>query len=529
MKRILSLSSSHTHVPFLIAAAAYAAVTAAILLASLHAADGHFIYPLDDTYINMAMAKNFASHGVWGISPYQFSSSTSSPLYVLVLSTIYRFVGPSQYVPLVLACGFGLASIYVAAQIVSDYLSKTWQQTVILVVAILLTPLFVLGVLGMEHSLHLLLTLLFLQRFEREGESPWVIAAITALMVAARYEGLFMAAVAFAIFAAQRKWSRAAIIAVAAWVPVCGYALFSISHGGYWLPNSVAIKGLRTHGLSMRGQILNRLAITVTNSILGIHLLLLLTGIVITAFALRKIQPRLAIMLCLVAGAGYLHLVMADIGWVFRYEDYLIAAGILAVGCALPSFPQFSRVAAISASFLFFCAAAFLMGRALTAGVSLPQYSRAIYLQQWQMAGFLHAYYPQAAVAANDIGAINFRNNLHCIDLVGLANSDIFAARRTGSYSTQFLDRETASHDVKVAMIYDSWFSPQSKVLFSGPAVPASWIRVGRWRIPQQQQLGSDTVSFYALTPDQVSLLAAHFHEFKSVLPSEVTATSGSM
>jgi hypothetical protein len=54
------------HLSFLISSAIYACVTVAILIASYHLSSGHFIYALDDTYINMAMAKNFALHGVWG-------------------------------------------------------------------------------------------------------------------------------------------------------------------------------------------------------------------------------------------------------------------------------------------------------------------------------------------------------------------------------------------------------------------------------------------------------------------------------
>ena len=39
----------------------------------------NYIYPLDDTYIHMAIAKNFADFNCWGIDKYKFSSTTSSP------------------------------------------------------------------------------------------------------------------------------------------------------------------------------------------------------------------------------------------------------------------------------------------------------------------------------------------------------------------------------------------------------------------------------------------------------------------
>jgi hypothetical protein len=521
MLAYFKLDARRSHLPFLIAAAAYLAATTLILLASLHATGGHFIYALDDTYINMAMAKNFALHGVWGVTPYEFSSSTSSPFYVLLLSAVYWFTGPLQYAPLVLSWIFGLASIYVAAQIVADYLTDAWQAT-ILVAMVMVTPLFAIGTLGMEHSLHLFLTLLFLQAFDKDAGSSWTIAVITSLMVATRYEGMFMAAVAVLIWIAQRKWSRAAIVAAAAWLPVCVYTLFSVAHGGYWLPNSVAIKGLQAHGFSS-GRLLLVFMTVLSNSLRGFHLFLLLAGIAVAAVSLRHSHPRVARMLALVAGTGCLHLIAADVGWAFRYEDYLIGAGVIAAACAFPALRRSSKMAVLSAECLFLCAAVCLVGRTLQAATLFPQYSRRIYLQQWQMAAFLKTYYPRQAIAANDIGAINFRGDFHCLDMIGLASADVFAARRSGSYSTQFLDKETRSDGTKIAVIYDSWFSVHPKGLISGPPVPASWTRVRRWRVPPIEQLGEDTISFYALDPAEARHLSAHLDAFESTLPSGVT------
>ena len=162
------------------------------------------------------------------------------------------------------------------------------------------------------------------------------------------------------------------------------------------------------------------------------------------------------------------------------------------------------------------------MGRALLAATSLPGYPRALYSQHGQMARFLTAYYPGATIAINDIGLINFTTNFHCTDLWGLANSDVFAARRAGTYSTDFLSEETAQRGVEIAVIYDAWFSNNTKTITPGPAIPASWIRVRRWRAPQLEQLGDRTVSFYALTPGEAVRLKTHLEAFEKSLPSDV-------
>ena len=61
---------------------------------------GHFVYPLDDTYIAMAMAKNFAAHAVWGVTPYEFTSAASTPLYVLLLAAGNGITGRLVWLPL---------------------------------------------------------------------------------------------------------------------------------------------------------------------------------------------------------------------------------------------------------------------------------------------------------------------------------------------------------------------------------------------------------------------------------------------
>ena len=57
--------------------------------------NGQFVFPLDDTYITMALAKNFALHGSWSISNGTFQSATSTPAFLLLLSGLYRLTGPT--------------------------------------------------------------------------------------------------------------------------------------------------------------------------------------------------------------------------------------------------------------------------------------------------------------------------------------------------------------------------------------------------------------------------------------------------
>ncbi len=467
------------------------------------------------------MAKNVAMHGIWGVSQYEFSSSTSTPLFVLMLSIVYRIFGVSEVAPLVLSWAFGLASIYVASRILAPYIDQKWSLAV-LVGIVLFTPLFVIGIIGMEHSLQVLLTLLFMQWFQN-SDRQWLIASTTAFMVGTRYEGLFLAAAGVVVLLVMRRVVRATVIAVSAVAPVAIYALFSLSQGGEILPNTLILKGVRLRHLTLMARLLGMFRRAVYNSYYAPYLLFSLLAVGVMAVLLCKYDRRLAGLGALVVGSSSLHLLSADIGWCFRYEDYLIAAAIIAAACMFPALQARSRNGARTAIILFFCSGAFLMARSLAAALLLPRYSRAIFLQQYQTAGFLHSYYTEATVAANDIGLINFRNDLHCVDLVGLASREIFIAKQDGTYSTHTMNQVVSMYGVDIAVIYDSWFGPDSKEFFRGPATPATWIRVERWKVPERLQLGSDTVSFYAVKPDQADILRARLKEYEeSRLPPGV-------
>ena len=70
-----------------------------------------------------------------------------------------------KLLPFLLSGAFGLASIYVACGMLGSYIAEKWN-TAVLVGTVLFTPLFVIGMIGMEHSLQVLLTLLFMQLFQ---------------------------------------------------------------------------------------------------------------------------------------------------------------------------------------------------------------------------------------------------------------------------------------------------------------------------------------------------------------------------
>ena len=182
-------------VPWWLVIGLFAFLCIGLYLSMTQFTKGRFIYPLDDTYIEMATAKNLVLHGTWGVTRHEFTSSASSPLYIVLLAAGYLVAGPNEWWPLVLASFFGGVSLLVARRVLRG--ASLPIQIAALSGIALLVPLHVMAVTGMEHSLHIALALLFLHLSAKliagERQLDWMLLAVTAAMVSARYEGLFAA------------------------------------------------------------------------------------------------------------------------------------------------------------------------------------------------------------------------------------------------------------------------------------------------------------------------------------------------
>jgi hypothetical protein len=153
-----------------------------------------------------------------------------------------------------------------------------------------------------------------------------------------------------------------------------------------------------------------------------------------------------------------------------------------------------------------------MIGRNQQILLNVPVASQNIYEQQYQMARFLKTYYDGQSVAVNDIGLVNYLADLKLTDLAGLASQDVMHLMRQGKLDGRQIDRITQAANVKVALVFDSWF----------PSLPSAWARIGQWTIPHNVVCGGDTVSFYAVDPAEAQPLAAHFKAFSPSLPSDV-------
>lgn len=495
------------------------------VLSGLRVCAGHFGYPLDDTYIHMAMAKNFALHGVWGITRYAFSSSTSSPLFTLLLAVCYFLTGIHELTPFLLNCFAGILLLLWCDYVLGQRAIPTPIRSGLLCFLVLAIPLPTLILVSMEHVVHTLLTLIFahlcctaLEEGKRLSPLPLILIVGTAsLLVAARYEGVFLIAAAAALLLLRGMLRETIVLAISAATPLIVYGWISMAHGWYPIPNSLLLKAnLPTAGDGgMFGSFSTTLIVNLTQ---GFHLVALILIALALLYVGRNRQKtiwtysRTGLVLFVVSAT--LHLCLARVGWFFRYESYLVAFGIVvsAIAFCELGLPAVSRVAILVYVPMVLFAIP-ITYRLIHATRRVPQAISDIYCQQYQMGLFARQNLGARTIVLNDIGAVSFLSDVKILDLIGLGSLEPVTARLERKYSREWLEDWSRRNNASVAMTY-TYFAA------------SDWSRVARWTIPGNYISGSDTVGIYAIDPALTSSLTAEVEAFRIQLPSRVVPES---
>ena len=530
------------HWPLASALAALGAVVIVVFAACVRADGGRFVYAIDDIYIAMAVARNFAAHGVWGVTPYHFSSNESTIVWPFLLALCDAMGITSELVPLflnVICGGFTLVVVYEIARKMG--LPQSLQAMVLMAV-LLLAPLPAMIFSGMEHTLQIGLAILFVYVAARDlaGEQGRSVGAsrelwlLAVLVPVVRYEGLFLVFAACLLFMARRRWRVAIGLGLAAAAPPALYGALSAYQGWFWLPNSVYLKANLPHAAGA----LHHLALLgdwegwIKSSVVWIPGLSLLILLALRVYSERTVWRKSSVMILLFIVTAALHLRLARIGWFFRYEAYLIALSVVifAIGGYeyVTGRPQQKRgrgETLVAAGWLG-CSLTFLLMllgfRGIVTLYRIPLATQNIYDQQYQMGLFLRQFYRGQPVAANDIGAVSYLAEPRLLDLWGLASLDVAKLRMAGGLTPGEIDELTKSQGTKVAIVFD-------RIFYDGNAghggLPARWIRVGRWRIPHNYVCGDDTVSFYVVEKSEEQALIAHLQQFAPRLPAGVVQT----
>jgi hypothetical protein len=501
--------------------------------------NGHQVYALDDPYIQMAMAKNFALHGVWGITRFGFTSASSSPLWTFLIAVSYAVFGVSETSPFYLSLLCGALVLGVAYCVLRWYKLSSKLTFWTLLILVFFTPLPLLICIGSEHPLHAALTILltFLAARLLSEESPStarrdliLLLAISPILTVVRYEGMFLILVVCALFFLRRRWMTGVAVGMAGFSSLLLYGAIGLAKGWSWLPSSILLKGNFPRFTDLGTALNSVFGPAYVNVKMGPHLVVLVLGSLFLALYASDKRKALwdsrQVMTAIFVAITLAHIQFCMVALFFRHEAYLVALGIVVVVAQLSDqlpeklfgtpadralVPKHAGGVVQAALLIYPC-----LVRAGAALVYLPQASKNIYEQQYQMALFIKRYYQGSTIALNDIGAVNFLADVHCLDLWGLGNYEVTQLRRRHEYRTRDILRLSREAGVKVAMVYDTWYAGDIGGL------PRDWVWVGQWALPDNVVAGGDRVSIYAVDESETAPLIQKLQDFSPLLPKEV-------
>ncbi len=496
---------------------------------------GALMYPLDDPFIHLTMAKNLALNGTWGITSGEFQSASSSLLYTIILAALIRIFTVHTWMPFVVNVISGIILVIIIYKRLQKENIRPFGQLIILLAVIFLTPIPILVISGMEHTLQCLFFFLFINRFaswlEQTGNEtgknslPFSLLLYGVLCCTIRYEGLFLIAISCLLLLYKRKVGAATLLGFVCVFPVVVFGLYSISKGSYFLPNSLLLKSEGAR-LSIGGifhfifnDVIKKLTVTsVGISTIATKYLLIILPLSYLFFEepLKK-NARYSYVLIILIFCTFLQIIFASTGWFYRYEAYLVMSSLVILSVLLYKYGSgvlsgFKRQPRMTGFFMF----VLLLPAVLRSSDAFLRSSRAcvnIYDQQFQMAKFLKTYYDNQPVAANDIGAISYYKKERPVDLFGLANIEVVRSVKNHYFSADFLDSLSKSKHVVIAVVYESWFSD---------SLLTRWDKVASWTIPDNVVCGDSKVTFYALDKANIPDLKKNLQEYQPGLPAGI-------
>jgi hypothetical protein len=385
---------------------------------------GTFAYPLDDAFINLALAKNLAFDHVWGITRNSFNSVSPSLLYPFILAILYLITGASLIVPLLVNLTAAIWFLTALQRWLIRHDVSPLNQLLILLAVIYLTPLPPLVASGMEYPLELLFTFLFVSTLiDQPAPLTRKTYLYAALMLMSSYETLPILLIACIVLVIRRQWWEAVKLLFFAVLPLYLFGLFSITHHNFFVPTPLILTWVFQN-------------FSISNYYLGVLIgcaLALTAPLLIKTRKIPLIKTRKNIP------------IKTRNAWL-RYPVPILLA--------LP-----------------------LMIRSVTSFRHTTNDCINVYTEQYQTAKFVYDFYYQDPVASTDLGAISFwsTERTRIVDLAGLFDFEVLHRKHIHNWTPASADSLSERMNANVAILHHSW---------SDAEVEPYWYRIATWQLP---------------------------------------------
>ncbi|MDP3851191.1 MAG: hypothetical protein Q8Q59_11850 [Luteolibacter sp.] len=489
---------------------------------AIHSRTGEISYTVDDAYIHGTMAKNIAASGTFGIIPGEFSAASSSPLWTLLLALVFLVTGPQPWTFALLATLFGALTIERSNSLLKAVGVAQAGRVMVCILAMAYAPTLPIISTGMEHTFHawtmvgLFGSLVAVSR--NASKNPGAIFLWALLAGGARYESLFALPPLLIWLAWHRRWRFAFALGAGMTLPAITFAAYSLAHGGFALPNSLMLKGNLAGVWKIKA-----FQVVMENQYVLVLCLLLLVAAGIRIFGGKWRGKKLTWLPVSVFAMILIHLQLAQLGWFYRYEGYLVILGLIAASVLLPPLQDWMRKLPLALSLSVYVILAFttlpLAWRSVRATGEIVHAAANIRDQQLQMALVTRHLGNGARVAVNDLGAVSFLTSARVLDLYGLGDNRLTRAKRNRTYGSNILKARLEETRTDYVICYPSWYLPPDQL-------PETLIPVETWALGDNLICGSDKVVFYGTSPEAAGKMAAALEAYRARTPPASRSTN---
>ncbi len=492
MARASTASKPRVDGRILIAIAALIAVSFYLLMS---AAVFRIGFPLDDTWIHLTYARNFAEHGEWAFRLGEKSAGSTSPLWTFLLSLGYFLkLGPyvwTYFLGWLVLTTLGISAETVARKLVESYKSQFPWVGLFFVLAWHLTWS---AVSGMETLLHGSLAFAVLAALITGSRRYLALGVLVGLSVWVRPDGLtLLGPLFFTALFAEASWStrgRAFLkIGFGFGALFLFYLLFNLALSGNPMPNTFYAKQAEYEEFWLSQPLLERIT-DYALPFLASPFLVLIPGAVIW---LRKIiglrnWGALAGVLWFFGYVGIYFMRLPA----YQHGRYIIPAMPILYLWGMLGYLEFVVSPKSNRRIVFFWKALVVAIIIVFSAVGAWRNALDVYLIETEMvktAMWVRQNIPSdSLLAVHDIGAIGYFTDNPLLDMAGLVNPEIVPFIRDQARLAEYLDALSADYLVTLPSFYPRLTSGKEAVFIAGagenPAVDEEHMVVFRWRSP---------------------------------------------
>lgn len=452
-------------------------------------------FPLDDAWIHLTYARNFAEQGEWAFRLGERSAGSTAPLWTFLLSLGYFFnLAPyawTFFLGWLVLTALGISAETAARNLADSYKSRIPWVGIFFVLAWQLTWS---AVSGMETLLHGLLVFVVLAALVAGTRRYLALGLLVGLSVWVRPDGLtLLGPLFFTALLAENSWSARSKsllkIGFGFSALFLFYLLFNLALSGNPMPNTFYAKQAEYEEFWLSKTLVER----ITDYLLPIltsPFLVLIPGAVIWLKKMIRLRNWGAL-----AGViwffGYIFIYFLRMP-AYQHGRYIIPALPILYLWGMLGFLEYVAKAKANTRIIFlwqsllvaFCLTFTLFGaRQYALDVKLIEsemVETAIWIQQSIPA--------DEVLAVHDIGALGYFVSNPLIDLAGLVNPEVIPFIRDETRLAQYLDAQSADYLVTLPSFYPSLTSGKEPIFIAGedanPMPEAEHMIVYRWRLP---------------------------------------------